>query len=79
MTVTNAQELDLMVERVAKAQAEYATFSQAQVDNIFRAKTTLPLSTFITNTKMKKPAEFYLKTSPSALSPLLNLWVSFVA
>ncbi|MGI2140155.1 bifunctional acetaldehyde-CoA/alcohol dehydrogenase [Shewanella baltica] len=37
MTVTNAQELDLMVERVAKAQAEYATFSQAQVDNIFRA------------------------------------------
>ncbi|MGE6435023.1 bifunctional acetaldehyde-CoA/alcohol dehydrogenase [Shewanella baltica] len=37
MTVTNAQELDLMVERVAKAQAEYATFSQAQVDKIFRA------------------------------------------
>lgn len=37
MLVTNAQELDLMVERVAKAQAEYATFSQAQVDTIFRA------------------------------------------
>lgn len=37
MLVTNAQELDLMVERVAKAQAEYATFSQAQVDAIFRA------------------------------------------
>lgn len=37
MTVTNAQELDLMVERVAKAQAEYATFSQAQVDKMFRA------------------------------------------
>lgn len=37
MTVTNAQELHLMVERVAKAQAEYATFSQAQVDKIFRA------------------------------------------
>ncbi|ABK48021.1 iron-containing alcohol dehydrogenase [Shewanella sp. ANA-3] len=37
MTVTNAQELDLMVERVAKAQAEYASFSQAQVDAIFRA------------------------------------------
>ncbi|QDF66143.1 bifunctional acetaldehyde-CoA/alcohol dehydrogenase [Shewanella sp. SNU WT4] len=37
MIVTNAQELDLMVERVAKAQAEYATFSQAQVDSIFRA------------------------------------------
>lgn len=28
MTVTNAQELDLMVERVAKAQAEYATFNK---------------------------------------------------
>lgn len=37
MLVTNAQELDLMVERVAKAQAEYATFSQEQVDAIFRA------------------------------------------
>lgn len=37
MLVTNAQELDLMVERVAKAQTEYATFSQAQVDAIFRA------------------------------------------
>lgn len=37
MTVTNTQELDLMVERVAKAQAEYASYSQAQVDAIFRA------------------------------------------
>lgn len=42
MTVTNAQELDLMVERVAKAQAEYATFSQAQVDKI-SAQRPLPL------------------------------------
>ncbi|WP_133406985.1 bifunctional acetaldehyde-CoA/alcohol dehydrogenase [Parashewanella tropica] len=37
MTVTNAQELDLLVERVAKAQAEFANFSQEQVDKIFRA------------------------------------------
>lgn len=37
MLVTNAAELDLMVERVAKAQAEYANFSQRQVDRIFRA------------------------------------------
>ncbi|WP_350430971.1 bifunctional acetaldehyde-CoA/alcohol dehydrogenase [Shewanella sp. H8] len=37
MTVTNIQELDLLVERVAKAQAEFANFSQEQVDNIFRA------------------------------------------
>ena len=36
MTVTNAQELDLLVERVAKAQAQYANFAQQQVDNIFR-------------------------------------------
>jgi len=37
MTVTNTQELDLLVERVAKAQAEFANFSQEQVDVIFRA------------------------------------------
>ncbi|MGI2173766.1 bifunctional acetaldehyde-CoA/alcohol dehydrogenase [Shewanella ulleungensis] len=37
MTVTNTQELDLLVERVAKAQAEFANFSQGQVDKIFRA------------------------------------------
>ncbi|MGL5409995.1 MAG: bifunctional acetaldehyde-CoA/alcohol dehydrogenase, partial [Shewanella sp.] len=37
MLVTNAAELDLMVERVAKAQAEYANFNQRQVDRIFRA------------------------------------------
>ncbi|ABE55283.1 iron-containing alcohol dehydrogenase [Shewanella denitrificans OS217] len=37
MTVTNTQELDLLLERVAKAQAEYANFSQEQVDKIFRA------------------------------------------
>ncbi|GGB63372.1 bifunctional acetaldehyde-CoA/alcohol dehydrogenase [Shewanella inventionis] len=37
MTVTNTQELDLLVERVAKAQAQFANFSQEQVDVIFRA------------------------------------------
>jgi acetaldehyde dehydrogenase/alcohol dehydrogenase len=37
MTVSNTQELDLLVDRVAKAQAEYANFSQEQVDLIFRA------------------------------------------
>ncbi|MCL1112688.1 bifunctional acetaldehyde-CoA/alcohol dehydrogenase [Shewanella basaltis] len=37
MTVTNTQELDLLVERVAKAQAQFANFSQEQVDKIFRA------------------------------------------
>lgn len=37
MTVTNTQELDLLVEHVAKAQAEFANFSQEQVDKIFRA------------------------------------------
>ncbi|QYJ99831.1 bifunctional acetaldehyde-CoA/alcohol dehydrogenase [Shewanella psychrotolerans] len=37
MNVTNEQELNLLVERVAKAQAQYANFSQQQVDKIFRA------------------------------------------
>ncbi|BDM64136.1 aldehyde-alcohol dehydrogenase [Shewanella sp. NFH-SH190041] len=37
MKVTNQQELDLLVEKVAAAQAQFATFSQQQVDRIFRA------------------------------------------
>ena len=37
MTVSNTEELDLLMERVAKAQAEFATFSQEKVDKIFRA------------------------------------------
>lgn len=37
MTVNNTEQLELLVERVAKAQKEYANFSQEQVDNIFRA------------------------------------------
>lgn len=37
MSVTNIKELDALVERVKKAQAKYATFSQEQVDRIFHA------------------------------------------
>ena len=37
MTVTNEQELDLLVQRVADAQAQFANFTQEQVDIIFRA------------------------------------------
>lgn len=37
MAVTNKQELDLLVQRVANAQAEFANFTQQQVDKIFRA------------------------------------------
>ncbi|EDP99180.1 bifunctional acetaldehyde-CoA/alcohol dehydrogenase [Shewanella benthica] len=37
MTVTNEQELDLLVQRVADAQAQFANFSQERVDIIFRA------------------------------------------
>ncbi|MBT1445525.1 bifunctional acetaldehyde-CoA/alcohol dehydrogenase [Shewanella sp. JM162201] len=37
MTVTNTQELNALVDRVAKAQAQFASFSQEQVDRIFRA------------------------------------------
>ncbi|MBM7074388.1 bifunctional acetaldehyde-CoA/alcohol dehydrogenase [Shewanella sp. 202IG2-18] len=37
MPVTNAQELDLLVDNVGKAQAEFANFSQEKVDKIFRA------------------------------------------
>ncbi|MCX8955916.1 bifunctional acetaldehyde-CoA/alcohol dehydrogenase [Erwinia psidii] len=37
MAVTNVAELNALVERVKKAQREYATFTQEQVDKIFRA------------------------------------------
>ncbi|USH03435.1 bifunctional acetaldehyde-CoA/alcohol dehydrogenase [Grimontia kaedaensis] len=37
MPVTNVAELNAMVERVKKAQKEFATYSQEQVDKIFRA------------------------------------------
>ncbi|WBA07919.1 bifunctional acetaldehyde-CoA/alcohol dehydrogenase [Salinivibrio kushneri] len=37
MPVTNIAELNAMVERVKKAQKEFATYSQEQVDKIFRA------------------------------------------
>lgn len=37
MPVTNMAELDAMIARVKKAQEEFATFSQEQVDKIFRA------------------------------------------
>ncbi|WP_372872833.1 bifunctional acetaldehyde-CoA/alcohol dehydrogenase [Shewanella sp.] len=37
MTVTNTEELNALVERVAKAQAQFASYSQEQVDKIFRA------------------------------------------
>jgi len=37
MAVTNVAELNALVERVKKAQREYANFTQEQVDTIFRA------------------------------------------
>ncbi|XNM80688.1 hypothetical protein ACLK1U_07150 [Escherichia coli] len=37
MAVTNVAELNALVERVKKAQREYASFAQEQVDKIFRA------------------------------------------
>ena len=37
MAVTNMAELDALVARVKEAQREFASFSQEQVDKIFRA------------------------------------------
>ena len=36
MKVTNVEELELLIQRVKVAQAEYATFTQEQVDRIFK-------------------------------------------
>ena len=38
--VDNAEQLELLIERVRKAQKLYATFSQEQVDKIFKAAAT---------------------------------------
>lgn len=38
--VENAEQLELLIERVVKAQKLYATFSQEQVDKIFKAAAT---------------------------------------
>ena len=37
MSVTNLTELETLIQQVKIAQAEYATFTQEQVDRIFRA------------------------------------------
>ncbi|TDX51501.1 acetaldehyde dehydrogenase /alcohol dehydrogenase AdhE [Orenia marismortui] len=36
MKVTNAEEFEALIQKVKEAQAEYATYSQEQVDEIFR-------------------------------------------
>ncbi|MEC4984914.1 MAG: bifunctional acetaldehyde-CoA/alcohol dehydrogenase [Oscillatoria sp. PMC 1068.18] len=36
MTVTNLQELETLIQRVKTAQAQYATYTQQQVDEIFK-------------------------------------------
>jgi acetaldehyde dehydrogenase / alcohol dehydrogenase len=37
MSVTNLTELEILIQQVKAAQAQYATFTQEQVDHIFRA------------------------------------------
>jgi acetaldehyde dehydrogenase / alcohol dehydrogenase len=36
MLITNLEELNVLIQKVRKAQAEYATYSQKQVDTIFK-------------------------------------------
>jgi acetaldehyde dehydrogenase/alcohol dehydrogenase len=36
MTINNAESLDLKIKQVRNAQKKYSTYSQAQVDEIFR-------------------------------------------
>ena len=52
MTVTNEQELDLLVQRVADAQAQFANFTQERVDIIFRAAALAAADARITLAKM---------------------------
>ncbi len=52
MAVTNIAELNALVERVKKAQREYASFTQEQVDKIFRAAALAAADTRIPLAKM---------------------------
>jgi acetaldehyde dehydrogenase/alcohol dehydrogenase len=36
MKVTNVDELELLIQKVKAAQAEFATYTQKQVDRIFK-------------------------------------------
>ncbi|MBQ8475699.1 hypothetical protein IJ531_01405, partial [bacterium] len=38
--VETSEQLDELIDRVAKAQAQYANFSQEEVDKIFKAAAT---------------------------------------
>jgi acyl-CoA reductase-like NAD-dependent aldehyde dehydrogenase len=63
-TVSNTKELDALMARVKKAQAEYAQFTQEQVDRIFRsaalaaADARIPLAAW----RSPRPAWAFLKT-----------------
>ncbi len=52
MATTNEQELNDLVERVAKAQAQFANFNQEQVDKIFRAAALAAADARISLSKM---------------------------
>lgn len=52
MKVTSTQELDLLMDRVARAQAEFSTFTQQQTDKVFRAAAFAAASARIELAKM---------------------------
>ena len=52
--VETAEQLDALVDRVVAAQKEYATFSQEQVDKIFKAAATAADKMRIPLAKMAK-------------------------
>ena len=70
-TLQEQQYIDALVNKVSEAQKIYATYSQEQVDHIFR-RVALKLSSlripniFTTNSKTAKPAAFWKKTRPTA-------------
>lgn len=55
MAVTNVAELNALVERVKKAQREYASFTQEQVDKIFRAAALVAADARILSRKWPLP------------------------
>ena len=72
MAVTNVAELNALVERVKKAQREYASFTQEQVDKIFRAA-ALAATDAVSYTHLTLP----MLESHSRKWPLPNpAWVS---
>ena len=77
-TLQEQQYIDALVNKVSEAQKIYATYSQEQVDHIFR-RVALKLSSLripLAKWRLKKPAWAWLKTRLSKTTLLPNIFTT---